>query len=384
MDNNKKVWILTRRAGYNFGSSLQAYAMTYIINKLGYKNQIIKFEEYRIRGKFRLLLFDLFYIFMQTSPILFKQIAPAFFSKYSDSYHQRTKFNDFEKKYFPLTSKKYKTSEAIAADAQDCNILLCGSDQIWSPIHFCATMFLDFADNERTKTIAYAPSIGLNKIEYHQDEIATLVNRIDHLSVREVQGAKLIKELTGRDAFVALDPTLLLEREEWAKIMTKPFLNEPYILCYFLDTKDIPYKFIESIRIKTGYKVVNILSNYSRINIPYACNTGTVSPPEFIGLVSKASYVCTNSFHGTIFSIQFARDFFVFNRFSQVSSINQNSRIDTLLDIVFLKERRCLLEDEFIPSTSPIDYQRVYNSLAEKRKSSIDFLSQALNEKRKV
>lgn len=375
----KKVWVMTRRAGFNFGSSLQAYAVAYVVDKLGFENQIIDFDEYRFRGKVRLFIFDCMYFILNLIPCLSRRICDGFYQMVTDSYAQRRKFKRFEKEFFNLTDCRYKTVDQLALASGDCDALICGSDQIWSPVHFNPLMFLCFSNKSHTRTIAYAPSFGVSMINYHRDEMAALINRIDCLSIRERQGAVLIKELTGREAFVALDPTLLLDRSEWERIVCKMEIGQPYILCYFLQTDDIPYDFIKALKDKTGFKIINLLTNYSRVILPDAVNIGTVSPDEFLGLVSEASYVCTNSFHGTIFSIQFAREFFVFERFGSNSKINQNSRIDTLLSIVDLRMRLISIHEQEVPELPEIDYSEVSNKLSASRRESISFLKQSLS-----
>lgn len=378
MSVSKKIWVLTCRVGYNFGSTLQAYAITNAINKLGYKNQIINFDGYHLRSKIRFLILNSAYHTMRMAPWFFNLFIGEIYKNCKDSYIQRHKFDSFEGKYFPLTNKKYKNSEELILDAKDCDVLVCGSDQIWSPINFFPTLFLDFADKSTTTTISYAPSFGVNKVEEHQSEISKLINNIDYLSVREEQGAKIIKELTNRDAFVALDPTLLFERKDWEEIAEEPDFKDPYILCYFLSGDNIPLDYVKSMHDKTGFQVINLLTNYYRVDMPDAMNVGDASPCEFIGLISRAAFVCTNSYHGAIFSILYSRNFFIFERFATTSKINQNSRIYTLLSKLSLNERLTDADNQQFNNIPSIDYGEVHRKLKNLRMESIHFLSNAL------
>lgn len=378
MSGSKKIWVLTCRVGYNFGSTLQAYAITNAIKKLGFTNQIINFDGYHLRSKIRFLMLNTAFHTMRIAPWFFKLFIGGIYKNCSDSYIQRRKFDSFEEKYFSLTSKRYKNSAELVFDAKDCDALVCGSDQIWSPINFFPTLFLDFADKSTTTTISYAPSFGVNRVEEHQSEIGLLINNIDFLSVREEQGAKIIKELTNRDAFVALDPTLLFEQKDWEEIAEEPTIKGSYILCYFLSGDNIPLGFVKSLREKTGFQVVNLLTNYYRVDMPDATNMGDASPCEFIGLISRAAYVCTNSYHGAIFSILFSRNFFIFERFATTSKINQNSRIYTLLSKLSLNERLTDVDNQQITNIPSIDYGDVHLKLNNLRMESIHFLSNAL------
>ena len=378
MNEEKVVRIITRRAGHNYGSSLQAFAIQYVINKLGFKNKIIDYDEYchNIRWRVRPILDDFFYQVMRIIDPVSKLLFSKKYKWFIDRNIQKMGFDLFEKENMTLTQKKFKTSKEIEEDAKNYDICICGSDQIWNPLLFDPVMFLDFCNNKRTKTIAYAPSFGVSNLDKNKDEIKKLLEGINRISVREEAGAKIVKDLVKNDVPVVLDPTLLVEKKEWEKILKPIKSDEPYILCYFLGKKYIPHKFIENLKKETGYKVINICTYRTMNGIESECIT-TASPSEFLSYISNAAYVCTDSFHGTIFSIIFQRQFFTFKRFGKEKG-NQNSRIYTLLNICKLKCRLIDYAKVTADGIPDLDYEKPMSNLEAKIKLSKKYLELAL------
>lgn len=369
---------MTRRAGDNFGSSLQAYALQQFLLKQGYDNRIIDYDEYPLRWKIKPFIYDRWYDCLRILPSVSENFFPARYRWLRDRNIQQKKFKAFDTAFLKLTPKHYRNSRAIEKDSHQCAACLCGSDQIWNPLFFDSAMFLDFCTNGKTKKIAYAPSIGAEEIKIHREEIKKLVNKFDCLSVREEKGASLIKELTGRKAEVVLDPTLLLDKEDWEKIMIKPTLQKPYILCYFLGYEEVPARFIQELRQQSGLDVYIATSYFYPCKIE-GIRLSTLSPREFLGLVANAAYICVNSFHGTIFSILFEKQFFCFKRENTCPVQNKNSRIQTLLKMHGLTDRLLPVNSHYTP-LSDIDFEKVKSLLAENRLRSISYLENALKE----
>lgn len=371
-----KIGLVTRRAGYNFGSTLQAYALHSFLRDKGYENIIIDVKEYRLRGKFRLLAYDVAYVILKILGLFLHSIKRHKTVKRVLQFKQsRDKYDKFEKKYFNITSTKYSRKRYLQRDFKEYDYLICGSDQIWSPLTYNPFMFLNFANPLQTKTISYAPSIGVSQINEHREDIAMLINRIDYLSVREEKGKELIKDITGRDALVVLDPTLLFDQKDWISLMKdgQQKVYGDYILCYFLSSELLPIEFINNLQLQTNMKIINLQTNYCSVEIKGANNRADVGPIEFLQLIQNAKYVCTDSFHGTIFSIQFEKEFYVFNRFDDKDNINQNSRINTLLKSLNLDDR-LMKKMDTVDLSMNINYVFVENILSKLREKSIKFL----------
>jgi len=378
-NKNRKVWIITRRAGYNYGSSLQAYAIQQVVRNLGFKNEIINYDEYyhNIRWKFSPFIYNCIFKIMNLLPWMFRLIANNKYNWLISRDIQINKFKTFEKDNLILSKKRYKNSIDIAKDINDNDICICGSDQIWNPHLFDPVMFLDFCDHKQTKTIAYAPSFGVIKLDINIVNIKKLIQKIDFLSVREDTGASIIKNLIGREVPVLLDPTLLINSEDWKTLIAPTKRNEPYIMCYFLGNSLIPHQFIEALQIHTQYKIVNICT-FRTINTIKGELVTTASPSEFLSYIANAAFICTDSFHGTIFSTIFERQFFTFERFGSGKE-NQNSRIYTLLNNCQLQHRLITLNTKNPKDFSLIAYDELRHSLEGKKKASFEYLKLSLN-----
>lgn len=251
----------------------------------------------------------------------------------------------FDKKVnaFKAFSQEYITESdfTVAVDAvpddlgERFDYFVVGSDQVWNPTYRKGSSidFLTFAPSE--KRIAYAPSFGVSTIpdEFKVDYKEWLA-AFKALSVREDAGAEIIKSLTGREAEVLVDPTVMLTKEEWLKIAKPHHLkpNHPYLLTYFLGEVPKEVKaLIQALAKDNNLEVVN-LGSYDQIK------RYDVDPNAFIDYVEGSAIFLTDSFHGAVFSIIFEKQFIVFDRVSKTSSMH--SRIDTLLAKFNLRDRK--------------------------------------------
>ena len=208
---------------------------------------------------------------------------------------------------------------------QQFDYFICGSDQIWNP-SYKTTSALAFCSFAPEKTVCLSPSFGVSKIPDHRkEEYAKLLKDIYKLSTREEKGSEIIKELTNREAPVLLDPTMILPTEKWHDLCkkTKIELPEKYIACYFLGKIDKEYRR----RIKKFAKENNLpIVMLFDITTPQYY---TLDPAEVLHIIKNSQYVLTDSFHGSVFSILFHKNFCVFARNEGGSSMN--SRLETLL-----------------------------------------------------
>lgn len=334
-----KVYLVTRRAGYNFGSSLQAYALQQIFLHKGCNCEILDVKEMRFRGRMRIAMLNLIGLIASIVPILKHIIGSRRYNRIVQSYKQRQKFDEFNNKTL-IVSKRLHDNRALQRYIGAGNLIVCGSDQIWNPLSFNPIMALSFANSDKNRLAAYAPSFGVQEILTRRDEIAYYINRIEYLSIREETGALLLKELIGRDVPVLLDPTLVVNRDVWNNI-EKPIKlrDQEYILCYFLQTDIIPHDYILDLANQSHTTIINVQTNYSACIINGADNRSDIGPGEFLYLLRHARYVITNSFHCCIFSHIYNKDFRVFSRFASTDKANQNSRIEMLLGIFGEQDR---------------------------------------------
>ncbi len=291
------------------------------------------------------------------------------------------KFEEFEKNFH--LSKAYEKMADVCAEGNYTDVLV-GSDQLWLPVNIVADYYtLNFVPQNVNK-ISFATSFGVSQVpEKYKMQYQTFLKRIEHLSVREDAGVKLVKELTERDAKLVCDPTLLFDKEEWMVIQPKErLIQDKYIFCYFLG-KTVEYrKFAERLKEKTGYKIVSLnhLDEYVKYSDKFADEAPfDIGPSEFLNLIRNAEFVCTDSFHGTVFSLINHKKFFVFRRYKKHSKVSTNSRLNSLLKIVDLIDR--MLEGEESVEDlveKEIDYEVVDQKLEEFREESKEFLRGAV------
>jgi hypothetical protein len=278
---------------------------------------------------------------------------------------RKTKFKQFSKEFLHERLTGLSSNKVPNGIAEWYDFFIVGSDQVWNPTfpEFSELFFLTFVPER--KRIAYAPSFGIAEIpaKFHIS-LHKWLNSIPNISVRENSGAEIIRQLTNKEVPVLLDPTLLLDATQWT-IISKPVRNIPkrkYILVYFLG--EIGKKRMQAI------KEYAKLNNYSVVVLNSLRHPRyySASPSELITLVSRCSLICTDSFHGTAFSIIFNKPFVVYDRKGQYS---MSSRIKTILQTFQLENRRAMeLSDK---SLLKIDYTTVTRILETERKKALSF-----------
>lgn len=384
----KKVGIVSCYFKNNYGSQLQAYATQKILDDWNIPNETINVENNVdfSNGKKKYYMKQITNInFIKTK---FGMIKLKWYKKVNKQLGnnieiRNKKFKEFKKK-FNLT-EPYKTYKELTDKCEEYSSVIVGSDQLWLPVNVVANYYTLNWVPESINKISLATSFGISTIpDKYKEDYTKFLNRINHLSVREDAGKKIIKELTGKEAEVVCDPTLLLDKESWMQIQDdERIIKEKYILCYFLGNNIEHRKFVERLKKETGYKIVSLnhcdeFVKYSDIfadETPY-----DIDPGKFINLIRNAEYVCTDSFHGTVFSLINNVKFFTFRRFSNKSKMSTNSRIHTLLKKVELEER-ILTGDEDVKEAMSlnIDYDKVNDILEDYRNKSKEFLRKALN-----
>lgn len=371
-NSNKKVGIMTWHTYNNYGSVLQAYATQKIIaNNTNFTPELI---QYMPKQKKVSLLKRL-----KIKNILFKIFNSG--SKLKENiYVHGEKFNDFRNKYFKYSTNCKDATELFLLN-NEYEKFVCGSDQIWAPTVFDENYFLSFVDNN-SKKISYAPSIGMNSIENKEirENMASLIKTFDSLSIREESGKEIIKSICGKNASVVLDPTLLLSKEEWKKNFQLDKTNiekDSYILCYFLGENNNYYKIVEKIAKKYNKKIVLIPGKYKDYaNKKY--DIVDASPDEFLRLIYNSYLVITDSFHGTIFSINFNVPFVSLRRFKD-NNKSQNSRIYNILKKVNLEDRLYNNNLDYFLEKTRVDFNKSNIILQKERKESLKYLMDSLN-----
>lgn len=363
-----KIGILTWHYYSNFGSRLQSYALQNVIGELGYAVNIINYQNplysnttlsKRIKTMVKLCLNKLF-----SNMSFFKGQF-----RYSDLM--------FEKKYLRQT-QLITSKDQLLKLTDEYSKIVYGSDQIWAPNVFNDIYMGAGVD---VRKISYAASIGLPNIP---DELVNtykrLLNDFDEISVREEATQKLLKEKCGLDSKVVLDPTLLIGVEHYKGIECKPSKCErregkDFAFCYFLNDNNNYWEKVSIICKEKKLKIYGV--SLDKKNFQWMENMAGIGPREFIWLIDKAKYVFTDSYHGTIFSLLFHKDFFTFERFKADDPINQNSRIYQL-DKWFNIGNRIVRKNIEDVLDKPYDYSFFEIMLEKYKEQSLSYLREAL------
>ena len=373
----RKVGIITLNGYFNYGNRLQNYALERVLRSFDCDTSTIKVQNIDASTSKDTVLYRLQRIVRKDKGEILDKLQRKtrniiHKTEIKESTRIRTEiFKDFTKKHIRETDLTISNGDINKDIIEQYDFFVAGSDQVWNPYYVqgSSTYFLDFAPKE--KRISYAASFGVATLpEEYKENYREFIINILHLSVREEAAAKIIKDLTGKDALVHVDPTMLLTKDQWLGI-SKKASNKPdseYLLTYFLG--GIPKEHERRIKQIAQSKDLTIV-NLGDIREKDTYRTG---PSEFIDYINDCSILCTDSFHGAVFSILLEKPFVVYDR---VGSTSMYSRIDTLLDKFDLTTRKAesisTLNDLF-----NIDFSHVPPILEMERNKSFDYLKNAL------
>lgn len=383
----KPIGLVTCYFHHNYGSMLQAYATEMIMQQMGLPFQTIAcrapinyMQENKILYIIKKLLIADWKMRLGKMKIERAKKENPMFAK---NWKIRNKaFDQFAETFFHV-SPYCKNREELTKMAENYSAFLVGSDQLWrtdSVEHGYYT--LEWVPDHIRK-IAYSTSIGVKEIPWFQvEKNKRFMNRFDYIALREQSACDLVYKLTGRKVPVVLDPTLLFTGDQWLEIQQQePLTNGKYIFCYLLGDNPSQREFIKNVKEKTGYKIVALqqLDDYIPSDEGFADEAPYVGPREFLNYIRNAEYVFTDSFHCSVFSILYKKNFFTFNRFAEGAKQSTNTRIDNLLHITGLEDRR-MTKDKTVEDV--ISYKGSFDGVDARlnayRKSSMDYLNNAL------
>lgn len=338
----KTIGIITLWAK-NYGSVLQCYSLKHIIKNMGYYPQVYFQNEkgitkiiYRIKMIGTMIVNTMLYPNYLDSYKKMKRAGKVSVNSLSAS--SLAALNLFVKHSISPIGVTYHELKLIAKEKQTA-YFVCGSDQIWNgSVPYNKVSFLEFAP--KNKRVAYAPSFGTLKIEnYNKRKFGRSISKIPFLSVREEAGVDIIFDLCKKKAVRMPDPTFLLTDQEWNKFCSESkFQQTNYILIHFLDKpNNIAIKTIKELKLITGKKLLTFGYPHRELH-DLGVEHIDGGPREYISIIKFADYICTDSFHTTIFSIRLSRQFYVFYR-QYVHDYDQSSRIKTLLNDCGYSER---------------------------------------------
>lgn len=349
-----RIAIITLTDFNNYGNRLQNYALERVLIEMG--NTVDSIVPYR--------------------PNIIKETVKTVIRKKDKNLKQKwlqlkrlKNFMSFDKKYVHTYAINNNNYCAVPTENYDC--FISGSDQVWNPDWAGYTydkVFLRFCTSDRR--ISYAASFGVDEIpDKWKEKYVIGLSEFHYLSVREKNAVEIVKSLTGKTCEKVLDPTMLLDRYMWDEIkkMPKKVQGKNYILTYFLGEKTHTVnERLTKYAQRYQCDVINLLD----INL----DEYVVAPDEFIGLVSNAKLIMTDSFHATVFSILYEKPFVVYSRNGIGSKMG--SRISSLLEICGLSERRSeSIDDE---NLLECDFETARKAIEQEKMHSLEFLRKSI------
>lgn len=317
-----KIGILTQPLKSNYGGILQNWALQQALKKLGHEPITI---DYLASASLDTYLKSNLYAFLS----FLKGRGKYHYIPY---YKKRTSlFDDFVKSHIQTTRQVTCYRKSILQEYR-IEAVVVGSDQVWRPMYTRKTlynMYMDFV-GDSYKKIVYAASFGTDKIEYSTKQIADckkMVSSIDAISVREKSGIDLCRKMFGHNSQLVLDPTLLLQKEDYLDLIRDiPRLSEAkFAVAYILNPSNVTANAIQKVVDEEQLSVININAD----------SNASLSILQWISAFRDAEVVVTDSFHGSVFSIIFGKKLVCLGnnqrgstRFDTITSLLQNNNLE--------------------------------------------------------
>lgn len=367
-----KVDFITRHAIPNYGSILQTYATQEVLKKLGCDSEVINYirldetadktistncniDGSGIKAKIKRLA----YLILQGPNVK----------------HMHKKFAKYRNMYLKQTDKEYNSIEKLKNNLPSADVYCTGSDQVWAKIggaNYDEAYFLDFVPAEK-RCISYAASLGKSKIDEELEKrLPELLKKYETILVRENTAEEIIKKNGFNNVKQVLDPTLLLNEEEWSKLAEKTKLDgKEYILVYQLHHNKQMEDYLKKLKKHTKLPVYRIHPSFyygfkpeKFIYLP--------TPGEYISYIKNAKYIVTDSFHGTVFSLIFNKNFV------DILPGETSTRIESILKLV--KQEKRIIKDfcNFDWLNNNIQYEEINKILKEEREKSLQDFENAI------
>ena len=374
-----KIGIVTMyHDNINYGGNLQAYALLQFCKTLGYDAEIISFEP---RSKVRYLISDAKKNILQMKNIFSNTEMKRYYNCVNDRRKAVLSFNaqiPHSRLYYPETISKANSKY---------NCFIVGSDQVWNPYWLNSAYSLQFAEKKKY-CISYAASLGVSELTNEQETVfIQILDRLNSISVREERSIELLGGLTEKNINYVLDPTLILEREQWEKICAERQIKTKYVFCFFFGNQEKPRNIAAEYAKRNGYKLVTIpfLSNRFRAE---DCSFGdirlsNVSPEEFLSLIKYSEFVFTDSFHATVFSHIFEKQFIVY-----AENLNKTRVRMLSLTQLFGTQNRFIGDEvstdiDYVESLADIKYDNDFSEYSKCKEYSKEFLISNLRQAEK-
>ena len=356
-----RIGILTFHRAHNYGAVLQCYALQEILKGKGHDVQVIDYHQPWIEDQYDLFSWNMLKRHCGSASMCLKYIKGNL-KKWLLAPHKAKNFRDFREKFLNLSLPCID----VLPQGYDCYVI--GSDQLWS-LHCLGgkhdRIYLGGFDRPSgSHLVGYAISADMKSVQMSAELLKTAVPGFDALSMREKEVAEAVAQITGSQCEVCLDPTLLTDASLWNPLLTTVEKDE-YVLMYEVrwnpQTKGLLRKKAEELAAHVGphCKVIDL----TRVNRPVT---------EFVSLFRNAKYVVTTSFHGIVFSIIFAIPFYAFPLWG-----GYDLRYSELLKSLGAEDRLVSFDTPVKPFK--MDFKPIKDKLAERQKSSFEFISKYIS-----
>lgn len=341
-----KIGILTSFYSKNYGAVLQAYAMQTYLESIGHEVVMVNYinsnpQKYYLENTKKESVLK--YVSRRFGNLKVKLLGDGLIHELVDKRNQL--FESFVNNYLHVSEPIACAEELEVYDVQsEIDVYFCGSDQIWNPVvhGFDRVYFLNF--NTKAKKVAYAPSIAVSDLSKNEiQRMISMIKELDVISVREKTAIETLSKVNqSLNVKLVVDPTFLIDREEWKRRFEKNTNKKNYILVYILNynaKSNQYYKYIDAYARERDCDVIWLpYSSLPRSRKNAYIPRYDVAPDEFMQLLLSAECVFTNSFHATALSINTNKDFYVFlNKDNKTTNIQ--SRLECLLDEYQLLDR---------------------------------------------
>lgn len=362
----------------NYGSILQAYALEKVIDDM-------EIVEYEILQQFSINAFSISTLFTyikgKGAYATLKYILKKFGNK--KLIQRKQKCDQFIREYMRISEKNFDANNKKEIE-KNYDGFICGSDQIWNPAFNSrnSIYWLPFEDSKYK--LAYAPSIGVTKVtEEVSNEIRNALKSFSGISCRENHGTQLINSILGKEKCITvLDPTLLIDKSEWEKLVSVRNIQEKYVFSYVLRGTRQQRELISKFAKRNNLIVVSIPNldpdYYDRRERKYYdIGVTDASPQDFISLIKHAEYVFTDSFHCMIFSCLYHKTFFSMKKLGR----NQMLRINDFQEWLMLGNRVVETMDDVhrvLSETNDDLWKRFDERVKQEQKNSMNYLKNHL------
>lgn len=350
-----KIATITCHDVYNYGASLQAYALQEYCKQLGYDYKIIDYKPPYLSNHYRL---DIVNNLRYDKPLIKQLYLLAKLPGRLMVRSRKRRFDEFTSNYLILTNRRYSSIDDLTKSCPKADIYIAGSDQIWNTLFANGrdpAFYLDFVGSNGRR-ISYAASFATDKIQNgYEVFVKKMLGNFDAVSVREYSALTILNSLGKFDATLVCDPVFLLEKNYWEKLVENTSAhNKEYIFVYDCEKSPKLGEIARELHRQTGLPIYRVSDIYGRYSSKNFSKSG---PIEFLALLKNARYVVANSFHALAFSLIFKKDFFIVKR-----SDGTSSRIRDLLEYLNLSDRLinsfaevCVTEIDFSVSVSKLE-----------------------------